>query len=81
MAVEDLEEARLVYFVLTSVSHFGAVTDLVHVSTSYLIFAPTFILTSIDFTGCSCNCPRKCWSDGPQDGFFILLVASGNRFR
>lgn len=32
MAVEDLEEAQLVYFVLSSVSHFAAVANLVHVS-------------------------------------------------
>jgi hypothetical protein len=32
MAVEDLEEARNVYFVLSSIAHFTAVADLVHVS-------------------------------------------------
>lgn len=43
MAVEDLEEARLVYFILTSVSHFAAVTDLVHVSSPSFICFYTFL--------------------------------------
>lgn len=34
MAVDDLEEAKLAYFVLSSVSHFGAVAELIHVSIS-----------------------------------------------
>lgn len=32
MAVEDLEEARVVYFALSSIAHLAAVTDLIHVS-------------------------------------------------
>ena len=32
MAVEDLDEAKNIYFVLSSIAHFTAVTDLVHVS-------------------------------------------------
>ena len=36
MAVEDLDEAKNVYFVLSSIAHFTAVTDLVHVSPPFL---------------------------------------------
>lgn len=47
MAVEDLEEAQLVYFVLSSVSHFAAVADLVHVSISFI---SNFILYYINIS-------------------------------
>lgn len=47
MAVEDLEEAQLVYFVLSSVSHFAAVADLVHVSISFIF---NFILYYINIS-------------------------------
>lgn len=48
MAVEDLEEARLVYFVMSSVSHFAAVANLVHVSifSSLHIWIPFHIVSS-----------------------------------
>lgn len=49
MAIEDLEEARLVYFVLSSVSHFAAVADLIHVSIPPPLPISTFESFSFDF--------------------------------
>jgi len=48
MAVEDLHEAKNVYFVLSSISHFTAVADLVHVCS--LPFFPHSIICNINDT-------------------------------
>lgn len=87
MAVEDLEEAQLVYFVLSSVSHFAAVADLVHVSilSSYLFSILCYIISTTSYIntnyltaiGCPCHWTKQCWAHGTKDGILVFL-ASGS---
>lgn len=88
MAVEDLEEAQLVYFVLSSVSHFAAVANLVHVSisSSLYLLSILFCITSTTsyintnystVIGCSRHWTKQCRTHGTKDGVLVFL-ASGS---
>lgn len=76
MAVEDLEEAQLVYFILSSVSHFAAVADLVHVSISSVSNFVLYINANyLVASGCPRHCSKQCRTHGTQDGVLVFLAS------